>query len=188
MTTVPQLRSERLILRAWRDDDLDEFAAINADPRVREYFPSTLSRAESDAGARRIAAHFDQHGFGVWAVEVIGDAPLPFIGCLGLGVPTWTAHFTPCVEIAWDLAASVWGRGYASEGARAVLRFAFETLGLDEVVAMTVPANHRSLRVMEKLGMRRDPADDFDHPCLPQGHPLQRHVLYRARAGLMAGR
>jgi RimJ/RimL family protein N-acetyltransferase len=174
------LRTARLILRPWREADRDAFAALNADPRVMEYFPSPLSRAESDAGAVRITAHFEAQGFGFWAAEVVGGAP--FIGFIGLAVPSFVAHFTPCTEIGWRLAHDAWGLGYATEGARAVVQFAFETLGRQEIVAMTAPANRRSRRVMEKLGMRRDPADDFDHPRIPEGHPLQRTVLYRLRA------
>jgi RimJ/RimL family protein N-acetyltransferase len=174
-----ELRTERLRLRPWRLADREPFAALNADPRVMEFFPAPLSRAESDAGAARIAAHFEAQGFGLWAVEVIGGTP--FIGYIGLAVPAFRAHFTPCTEIGWRLAHDAWGHGYATEGASEVCRFAFETLGLPEIVSLTVPANTRSRRVMEKLCMRRDPADDFDHPRLPEGHPLRRHVLYRLR-------
>jgi RimJ/RimL family protein N-acetyltransferase len=174
-----ELRTDRLRLRPWRPADHEPFAALNADPSVMEFFPAPLSRAESDAGAARIAAHFEAEGFGLWAAEEIGGAP--FIGFIGLAVPAFSAHFTPCLEIGWRLARSAWGFGYATEGAREVLRFAFETLKLSEVVSMTVPANTRSRRVMENLGMRRDPADDFEHPRLRAGHPLRRHVLYRLR-------
>jgi RimJ/RimL family protein N-acetyltransferase len=139
-----------------------------------------LSRAESDAVVDRIAAGFAERGFGFWAVEVVGVTP--FAGFIGLSVPRFTAHFTPCVEIGWRLAQPYWGRGYASEGARAVLRCAFEAAALPEIVAFTVPTNLRSRRVMEKLGMTRNPADDFDHPTVAAGHPLRRHVLYRITA------
>jgi RimJ/RimL family protein N-acetyltransferase len=145
-----------------------------------EHFPKPLDRAESDARAAQIRAHFDEHGFGLWAVEVPGIAD--FIGFVGITVPTFEAPFTPCVEIGWRLAAAHWGRGYATEAARAVLGFGFRSLGLREIVSFTVPANLRSRRVMERIGMTRSPDDDFDHPSLPKGHPLQRHVLYRARA------
>jgi RimJ/RimL family protein N-acetyltransferase len=173
------LRTERLLLRAWRDEDLAPFAALNADPAVREHFPSILSRGESDAAARRIRVEMEREGYGLWAVEIPGGAP--FVGFVGLAVPSFQAAFTPCVEIGWRLARDVWGRGLATEGARAAAAFAFEQLGLAELVSMTTPANQRSRRVMEKLGMRRDPADDFDHPLLPPGSPLRRHVLYRLR-------
>ncbi len=173
------LETNRLLLRAWRSEDLAPFAALNADPRVMEHFPAPLSRAESDALAERIQAHFDAHGFGVWAVEAPGVAA--FAGFVGLAVPRFEAHFTPCVEIGWRLAAEHWGRGYATEGARAAMAFGFESLELDEIVSFTAPANVRSVRVMEKLGMTRDPEEDFDHPSLPEGHPLRRHVLYRRK-------
>jgi RimJ/RimL family protein N-acetyltransferase len=166
------------VLRAWRAEDLEPFAALNADPRVMEHFAAPLTREQSDAFVReRIVPHFAEHGFGLWAVEVPGRAP--FIGFAGLLVPAFEAHFTPCVEIGWRLAFEYWGHGYATEAARAVVGFAFEEAGLDEIVSFTVPANHRSIRVMERLGMTR--AGEFDHPRLPDGHPLQRHVLYRLR-------
>jgi RimJ/RimL family protein N-acetyltransferase len=171
------LQTERLCLRRWLPSDRASFAALNADPRVMEYFPAPLSRHESDALVTRIEAHFAEHGFGLWAVEI--PHVVPFAGFIGLAIPRFTAHFTPCVEIGWRLAAAHWGQGYATEGARAVLRFGFETLGLNEIVSFTVPANHRSRRVMERIGMHHNPADDFDHPALPEGHPLRRHVLYR---------
>lgn len=142
-----------------------------------KYFPRLLSSAESDGLATRIEAHFTDHGFGVWSVELPGIAP--FIGYVGLSIPTFEARFTPCVEIGWRLARSYWGNGFATEGAREVLRFGFSHLELREVVSFTVPANLRSCRVMERLGMHRSPADDFDHPQLPEGHALRRHVLYR---------
>jgi len=139
-----------------------------------EHFPAVLTRAGSDELVDRIEAHFERHGFGLWAVEVVDQ--VPFIGFVGLAVPSFEAHFTPCVEIGWRLALKSWGRGYATEAARACLAFAFERAGMDALVAMTVPENIRSRRVMERLGMTHDPADDFDHPTLPD---RRRHVLYR---------
>jgi RimJ/RimL family protein N-acetyltransferase len=171
------LRTARLVLRNWTDADLPPFARMNADARVMEYFPAPLDRAQSDALAGRIRAGLREHGFGMWAVEIPGRAA--FGGFVGLSVPEFTAHFTPCVEIGWRLAPDLWGQGYASEAARAALDFGFETIGLDEIVSFTVPANVRSRRVMERLGMRHSSADDFDHPNVPVGHPLRRHVLYR---------
>jgi len=176
---VEPLRTERLLLRAWRDDDAAPFAAMNGDPRVMEHMPKRLTREESDLLLARIRAHIEAHGFGLWAVEVVGGAP--FAGWVGLMRPKFDAHFTPCVEIGWRLSHDAWGHGYATEGARAALAFGFGALGLEEIVSFTVMANARSWRVMEKIGMRRDPRDDFDHPLLPEGHPLRRHVLYRAR-------
>jgi RimJ/RimL family protein N-acetyltransferase len=174
---VTDILTDRLRLRRWVAADLAPFAAMNADPRVTEYLRATSSRAESDAFVAGIDAHFDRHGFGLWAVEIPGVAP--FAGFVGVAVPRFETHFTPCVEVGWRLAAEQWGRGYATEGARAVLTFGFQTLGLDEIVAFTVPANLRSQRVMQKIGMVYNPADDFDHPSLPEGHPHRRHILYR---------
>jgi ribosomal-protein-alanine N-acetyltransferase len=171
------LSGERVRLRPWRDEDRAVFAAMNADERVMEFFPTLLSRAESDALVDAIHAHFSAHGFGLWAVEVPDIAP--FIGFTGLAVPRFTAAFTPCVEIGWRLAAEHWGKGYATEAARLALAYGFETAGLSEIVSFTTVSNLRSRAVMGRLGMRRDPADDFDHPSLPAGHPLRRHVLYR---------
>ena len=174
------LTTERLLLRPWRDADLAPFAALNADPAVMEYFPTTLSRAESDAAAARIQRELSERGFGLWALELRGG---PFIGFTGLAVPSFDADFTPCVEIGWRIAREHWGKGYASEAAHRALAFGFERLGLAEIVSFTAVGNTRSRRVMEKLGMSHDPADDFEHPSLPPGHPLRRHVLYRIRRG-----
>lgn len=178
MICPPIIHTPRLTLRPWQDEDLHAFAALNADPRVMEFLPRPLDRGESDALAARIRDHFGRHGFGLWAVEVPGIAE--FIGFVGLSIPGFDAHFTPCVEVGWRLAFEHWGRGYATEAARASLDFAFDRLGLDEVVSFTVPTNRRSRGVMERIGMTRTPADDFDHPSLHEGHPLRRHVLYRA--------
>lgn len=183
--TRPTLTTERLILRPWRQSDLAPFAAMNADPRVMEFFPAPLTRAESDAMVARAQAHFDAHGFGLWAAEERDGAP--FIGFVGLARPRFEAHFTPCVEIGWRLAVEHWGKGYATEGGSAALRFGFEAAGLDEIVSFTSVGNARSRAVMARLGMVRDPEDDFDHPALPEGHKLRRHVLYRlARGGRAA--
>jgi RimJ/RimL family protein N-acetyltransferase len=171
--------TERLILRRWRESDREAFYRLSADPRVMEFFPAALSRAESDALAEKIEAHFEEHGFGLCAVELKEERR--FIGFIGLAVPSFEAHFTPCVEIGWRLAAEYWGRGLATEGARRVVQFAFEKLRLHEVVSFTTQANARSRQVMEKIGMRRNAAEDFNHPRLPEGHPLRRHVLYRLK-------
>ena len=173
----PELRTERLWMRRWRPDDREPFAALNADPRVVEFLPGPLTRAESDERAARIEAHFQEYGYGLWAVEVVGVAP--FVGFVGLSVPRFEARFMPCVEIGWRLSAEHWGCGYATEGARAALAFGFERLSLTEIVSYTVPDNVRSRRVMEKIGMTHRPDEDFDHPLLPEGHRLRRHVLYR---------
>jgi RimJ/RimL family protein N-acetyltransferase len=171
------IETPRLRLRGWRAEDREPFYRINSDPRAMEHFPACLTRAESDGLAQRIEAHLAARGFGLWAAEVRETGE--FAGFIGLSVPTFEAHFTPCVEIGWRLDPAWWNRGLATEGASAALRFAFETLGLNEVVSFTVPANRASRRVMEKVGMCHDPADDFDHPKIPEGHPLRRHVLYR---------
>jgi ribosomal-protein-alanine N-acetyltransferase len=173
-------RTERLIMRPFRADDLAPFAALNSDPRVMEFFPAPLTRAESDALAERITQHFERHGFSAWALELPGVAP--FIGFTGLGLVGFESHFTPATELAYRIAAEHWGQGYASEAARAALEVAFVHLELEQVVAFTAALNVRSQRVMERLGMRRDPRADFDHPRLPAGHPLARHVLYRVAA------
>jgi len=171
------LITPRLILRHWRDSDRPAFARINADPRVMEFMPARLTSDESDALADRIESHFPAHGFGLCAVEL--RAQNYFIGYVGLSVPSFAAHFTPCVEIGWRLSADCWGHGLATEGAREIVRYAFEVLGLPSLVSFTVPANTRSRRVMEKLGMTHNAADDFDHPNLPPDHALRHHVLYR---------
>jgi ribosomal-protein-alanine N-acetyltransferase len=171
------IETERLRLRNWTDADSTPFAALNADPRVMEFFPRRLSRAESDAAIARYRAHFDANGWGLFAVEE--KATGSFIGFVGLAVPRFAAPFMPAVEIAWRLTRQSWGQGYATEAARAVLALAFDTVGLDGVIAMTTEWNRPSRRVMEKLGMTNDPVEDFDHPMLPEGHKLRRHVLYR---------
>jgi RimJ/RimL family protein N-acetyltransferase len=179
------LHTPRLVLRTWRDDDLDAWAAMNADPRVMEHFPKLLDRAESDAMAVRVRDSHAQLGFGLWAVEVPGVTN--FAGFVGLSVPRFEAHFTPCVEIGWRLGHAHWGKGYATEAARAALAEGFGRLGLDEIVAMTAVGNRRSRHVMEKLGMTRSADDDFDHPKVPEGNPIRAHVLYRLqRAQWMA--
>lgn len=178
--TPQDLRSERLLLRRWREDDRVAFAAMNADPVVMEFFPSVLTSTESTAMVERIEATFRSEGFGLWAVEIPGVAP--FIGYVGLWRPSFTAHFTPATEVGWRLARPYWGQGYATEAARAAIADGFDRLGLPEIVSFTAVINERSWRVMERLGMTRDPEEDFDHPSLPEGHRLRRHVLYRVRA------
>lgn len=152
---------------------------MNADPAVMEFFPSLLTREESDASAARSMRYFEEHGFGPWVVEIPNEAL--FAVFIGIWSPRFEAHFTPCIEIGWRLARPFWGRGLATEGARVALNFAFETLHLDEVVSMTACINSRSRRVMEKLGMTRSPDDDFQHPLVPAGYILCPHVLYRIR-------
>lgn len=172
---APVLRADRVLLRAWSAGDLEPFAALSADPRVMEHYPAPLTRAQSDDLLRRVVPQFATRGFSWWAVEVPGVAP--FIGYVGLLEHTFEARFTPCVEIGWRLAFPYWGRGYATEAARAAIEFGFADAALEEIVSFTVLANRRSMAVMERLDMTPD--GEFDHPLLPQGHPLQRHVLYR---------
>lgn len=174
---MPPLQTDRLTLRRWLPADREPFARLNRDQAVMEFMPGELSPEESDRLAERIEAHFEEHGFGLWAAELRDTAE--FIGYIGLAVPRFEAAFTPCVEIGWRLASPHWGRGLATEGARAAARHGFEALELPELVSFTVAANLRSRRVMEKLGMSRDAREDFDHPLLPEGHPLRRHLLCR---------
>ena len=169
--------TERLVLRPWQDADVAPFAALNADADVMRYFPAPLTRAESDDFVGRIRTHWAEHGFGLFALETREGAA--FAGFVGLAVPGFEAAFTPCVEVGWRLAREYWGQGFAPEAARAAVAFGFEETGLEEIVSFTVAANTASRRVMEKLGMRRDAAEDFDHPALSADSPLRRHVLYR---------
>jgi RimJ/RimL family protein N-acetyltransferase len=177
MVRMKELTTERLVLRRWRASDRLPFRRLNADSRVMEFMPAVLDAVGSDELMDRIERHFEEHGFGLLAAALRESGE--FIGFVGLSVPSFDALFMPAVEIGWRLAAEYWGRGLATEAAREVLRFGFEELGLSSVVSFTAPANMRSRRVMERIGMRHDPAEDFDHPRLPEGHPLRRHVLYR---------
>jgi RimJ/RimL family protein N-acetyltransferase len=174
---IPTVETERLLLRGWSDADPEPFADMNADPEVMRYMTGRLDRADSDALAARIVEDWAANGFGLWAVERRSDGR--FIGFAGLWRPRFEAPFMPAVEVGWRLARDAWGFGYATEGGRASVRYGFEEVGLDEIVSFTAVHNARSRRVMERLGMTRDPADDFDHPRIEPGHPLRRHVLYR---------
>ena len=178
---ITGLRTARLILRHWRDEDVAPFAAMSADPEVMRYFPALLSDAEAAAMVLRIRAGFIANNMGLWALEHAESRS--FLGYAGLWPVLWSAPFSPAVEIGWRLARHAWGHGYATEAASAVLEDGFNRLGLREIVSSTVPANARSIAVMARLGMTRDPAEDFDYPSLPEGHPLRRHVLYRKRKG-----
>ena len=171
------IRTARLVLRRWTDADLAPFAAMNADPAVMQHMQGLMSAEASDAFAERIERHWDEFGWGLWAVEVRDVAP--FVGYVGL----WPADYVAdgMVEVGWRLASAYWGHGYATEAAREALRFGFTEVGLDEIVSFTVPQNIRSRRVMERIGLVRDPAGDFDHPRVdPVAYPhLVPHVLYR---------
>ena len=181
MSAPRSLRTDRLLLRRWRDADRAPFAALNADPVVMERLTTTLTRDESDALVDKIERGFDERGFGLWAVEVVGGPPC--VGFVGLNVASFDADFTPCVEVGWRLAHDSWGHGYATEAARAAVADGFARVGLDEIVSFTTPGHTRSRAVMERLGMTQDPADDFGHPSFPEGHRLHRHVLYRLPRG-----
>ena len=174
---MTEVRTERLLLRRWRDADREPFAAMNADPAVVEHLQGPMSREGSDDFSDRIERHWDEHGWGLWAVEVPEVAP--FIGYVGL----WPADYVEpgMVEVGWRLAREHWGHGYATEAARAALEYGFTDVGLAEIVSFTVPQNERSWRVMERIGLVRDPGGDFDHPRVdPVVHPeLVRHVFYR---------
>ncbi len=173
----PQLLTERLLLRRWEASDLAPFGELNADPAVIGSIRDPMTRVESDAFAERIERHFEDDGWGLWAVEV--RASSEFVGFTGLARQTFEAPFNPSVEVGWRLARTAWGHGYATEAGRASLGFAFEVLGLDEVVSITTTRNLRSQAVMRRLGMTRDPADDFEQAHLPVGHPLRPAVLHR---------
>lgn len=177
MSTGPQVESDRLLLRRWRESDLEPFAAMNADPEVMEYFPTLLDRARSDALADMADRGFDEDGYGLWAVQVKGGPD--FVGFVGLRSLLHDELSFGDAEVGWRLAREAWGKGYATEAARASLDFGFAERRLEEIVSFTSVRNERSRRVMERLGMRRDPSEDFDHPRIEPGHVLRRHVLYR---------
>jgi RimJ/RimL family protein N-acetyltransferase len=167
-----EIRTARLLLRRWREEDLEPFAAMNADPAVMEHFPARLTREESDAFVDRIEARFEEHGYGLWALE----DDTGFLGFTGLAWQTWESDFTPALEVGWRLARHAWGKGYATEAATAALGRGLQEV--DSIVSLTALTNERSWRVMERIGMRRD--REFDHPKIERGHPLRRHVLYVA--------
>jgi 3-dehydroquinate dehydratase / shikimate dehydrogenase len=171
------IKTKRLILRPWDENDFAPFAKLNADPRVREFFPSLLTREESDESAIKFQKHIKEHGWGLWAVSVPGFSD--FIGFIGLHPVSFEAHFTPAVEIGWRLSQEAWGKGYATEGALAALDYGFDKAHLKEIVSFASHLNIRSIKVMEKIGMTHQSEDDFEHPSLPSGHPLSKHVLYR---------
>ena len=181
MREGPAITTERLLLRQWRDADLEPFAELNADPEVMEHFPAPLTRAESDRFAASIAERIETDGFGLWAAEILDTGG--FVGFAGLLPVQFESHFTPAIEVGWRLARDHWGKGYATEGGKAAIGFGFDIVGLREIASLAVPANVRSLRVMERIGMTHDLDDDFDHPRFPEGHRLRRHLLYRIKRG-----
>jgi RimJ/RimL family protein N-acetyltransferase len=175
------LRTRRLLLRRWCPEDLEPCAAMNADPQVMEHFPAPLSRAETAAFIKSMEYCFDENGYGLWAVAMQGEGS--FVGCVGLLPVESELPFAPAVEVGWRIGRPYWGKGLAGEAASAAIDFAFTELRVAEVVAYTAEHNRRSRRLMERLGMRRDPSGDFDHPRLPAGHALAPHVLYRLGSG-----
>ena len=177
---MPEVRTDRLTLRGWRASDAEPFAAMNADPAVAEHLVEPLTREQSDALHARIEQGWRDHGYGLWAVARTDDGA--FVGFTGLACAAFDASFTPAVEVGWRLAREHWGHGYATEAGTASLAFAFDRLDLAEVVSFTTTANARSRAVMERLGMRRDPTGDFEHPNVPVGHRARPHVLYRVTA------
>jgi RimJ/RimL family protein N-acetyltransferase len=181
---APELRTARLLLRRWRPSDLEPLSAINADPEVMEFFPATLVREQSAAQIEESELALDTYGYGRWAVELCGERAL--VGRVGPLPVEDDLPFFPGVELGWSLAREFWGRGIATEAAMAVCEYAFHTLGLDELLAYTAARNLRSRAVMERLGMRRDPAEDFAYPHLAAEDPLAPHVLYRLRPGSLA--
>ena len=175
MTKIHELETERLRLRQWTEADKEPFARLNADERVMAFFPSTLSRVESDRTAEKITSAIARRKWGWWAVEVKNQHP--FIGFVGLSIPSADLPFNPCVETGWRLDYPYWGRGYATEAAKAAVVFGFETLELEKIVAFTAVGNARSQSVMKKLGMTQAP-QTFLHPNIPADSPLQEHCLY----------
>ncbi len=173
----PEFRTERLVLRRWRPDDLAPFAEMNGDPEVMKYFPALLTLDETAALIERIEESFRAHGYGLWAVEIKGGGQ--FAGFVGLFPVAEPYPFAPAVEVGWRLGRAYWGQGLATEAARASLGFGFDEAGLNEIVSFTSVINDQSRRVMKRLGMTHNPDEDFNHPWLPVGHPLRPHVLYR---------
>jgi len=176
--TFDRIQTARLVMRRWTDADREPFAAMNAEPDVMRYFPAPLTRGESDALVDRIEDRFDEYGYGLWALERRDDGT--FLGFTGLAPVRPDLPFAPALEVGWRLATHAWGQGLATEAAREALRVGFGA-GHAEIVSLTAILNEPSRRVMERLGMHRNAADDFDHPALPEGSTLRRHVLYRLR-------
>lgn len=173
------IRTKRLLLRGWQDNDLQAFSLINQDPLVMAHMPNLLTLEETNAFISKMSTHHAAHGFGPMALTLSSSGEL--IGYIGLKHVEFQADFTPAIEIAWRVASQHWNQGYATEAAQAILEFGFQSLGLNEIVSMTVPANTGSIRVMEKIGMERDLKADFAHPALPKDHRLSLHVLYRIK-------
>ena len=172
MTTI---KTSRLNLRLWKKDDFELFAKLNQDPRVTEFFAKMPTPEESYAFAKSKQDHLVKYGWGLWAASLTANGE--FIGFIGLNEDK-ELFKEPVVEIGWRLAFDYWGMGYATEGARAVLDYGFKDLGLSKIFSWTTETNMRSRSVMEKIGLKHDPKNDFDHPKLSKDHLLKRHVLY----------
>lgn len=172
------IATDRLVLRNWRASDAEPWAALNADPAVMEHFPAVLTADESNALMDRCRAAIDEQGWGLWAVERRADGA--FLGFTGLSRLRDNNPLAPGVEIGWRFARHAWGGGFASEAARAALEYGFERIQLPEIVAFTATANLKSRAVMDRIGMMRREDLDFDHPALPKGHRLERHVVWTA--------
>jgi len=175
--SIPTLKTERLILRPWEERDLKPFSHINCDPQVMEFYPHLLNYDESAALMHKMIADFSLRGYGFWAVEK--QISSTFIGYIGLNYWDLQMPFSPCIDIGWRLSSKEWGHGYAIEGATAALDFGFQIIQLEEIVAMATSGNIRSHRVMQKLGMKSDPQENFEHPKVPKGDPLSLRLLYR---------
>ncbi len=171
------ITTQRLTLREWIDSDIETFVLINQDPHVIEFLPGALTRTQTLAFVDRIKLHFKQNGYGLWAVSL--NETGEFIGFVGLSIPSFSSHFTPCVEVGWRLSSQYWGNGYATEAAQKAIETGFSQFNLKEIVSFTTEKNIRSIRVMEKIAMKRNSDDDFLHPNLATNHPLSKHVLYR---------
>ncbi len=170
-------RTERLIMRSWREEDREPFAAMNAHPEVMRYFPALMTRSQSDEFVDRIEQRFDHHGYGLWALEVATTGQ--FIGFTGLNPMPRAVPGEGGTEVGWRLTRSAWGHGYATEAGRAALAVAFEQIGLDEVWSLTAVVNKPSIAVMQRLGLSN--VEAADHPQVPAGSPLRPHAFYRIR-------
>lgn len=177
-----EIKTKRLILCPWRESDLEPFAKMNADPKVMKYFPSVLSKEESNQTVKKMESKIKETGYGFLAVSLLDTAEfIGFIGLNSIDNSNWPVHFSPAIEIGWRLAVPYWGKGYATEGAIACLKYGFESLNLKEIVSFTAEKNKPSRAVMERIGMHYDPKGDFDHPKLLEKHPLKKCVLYRLK-------
>lgn len=180
MTMTVIIETERLILRTWEKEDAEAYFKINQDPKVTEFLRGPLTMEQVNDFISAANSHADKHGYTLWAACLKSTGEL--IGFIGLNYTDWKSHFTPAIEVGWRLGSQFWGKGYATEGAKASLYYGFKKCGIKEIVSFTVPANVRSLRVMEKIGLKRDVNGNFAHPKLPTDHPLSQHVLYRLTA------